>query len=525
VRPLVPVLTSEESSASDASAIARGIPSRALMQRAGAAAAGEIALRFRDRLDSGVLVLAGPGNNGGDAWVVAAALITAGVRVRVIEPTPSKTPDAQAERATAVELLERARSPVEGVSASLDRGEGIVVDGLLGTGSSGAPRGDIATAIEAANAMRARGAVTIALDVPSGMNASTGETDGVAVAADLTVTFASLKRGHVVNRGICGIVVVVDIGIPVEARDHSIPQLVDEHWVGLQVPAIPATAHKGTRKKVAIVGGAAGMAGAPILAARAAQRSGAGMVKLVVAPDSLLIVQESEPYALAATWGATAAVIDEEIVNWADVVVVGPGLGRGRSSRDLLDLVLARWRGRTLLDADALTLFEGRASDLAAALGGRPAILTPHPMEFARLTGSSVEHVLATRFDAALELARATSAVVLLKGVPTIITSPDGRRLVSAAGTPALATGGSGDVLSGIAGTLLGQMDDAFAAAGASAWIHGRAAERVPSSGLRATRGTTLEDVVAELRDAWLCDTRPARYPVLAELPAVGPVR
>jgi len=146
-------------------------------------------------------------------------------------------------------------------------------------------------------------------------------------------------------------------------------------------------------------------------------------------------------------------------------------------------------------------------------------------VEFARLTGSSVEHVLATRFDAALELARATSAVVLLKGVPTIITSPDGRRLVSAAGTPALATGGSGDVLSGIAGTLLGQMDDAFAAAGASAWIHGRAAERVPSSGVRATRGTTLEDVVAELRDAWLCDTRPARYPVLAELPAVGAVR
>src|SRR6185436_15705521 len=176
-------------------------------------------------------------------------------------------------------------------------------------------------------------------------------------------------------------------------------------------------------------------------------------------------------------------------------------------------------------DADALTLFEGRAADLAAALGGRPAILTPHPVEFARLTGSSVEHVLATRFDAALDLARLTSAVVLLKGVPTVITSPDGRRLVSATGTPALATGGSGDVLSGIAGTLLGQMDDAFAAAASAAWIHGRAAERVPSAATGATRGTTLEDVVAELRDAWVCDTRPARYPVLAELPAVGAAR
>lgn len=249
------------------------------------------------------------------------------------------------------------------------------------------------------------------------------------------------------------------------------------------------------------------------------------MVKLVVAPDSLPIVQESEPYALATPWPASALAIDEEIVKWADVVVVGPGLGRGAPSREVLELVLARWRGRTLLDADALTLFEGRAGDLAAALGGRPALLTPHAVEFARLVGSSADRVLATRFDAALDLARETSAVVLLKGVPTVITSPDGRRLASAAGTPALATGGSGDVLSGIAGTLLGQMEDGFAAAACAAWIHGRAAERVPSSADGATRGTTLEDVVAELRDAWVCDTRPARYPVLAELPAVGAAR
>jgi NAD(P)H-hydrate epimerase len=525
VRPLVPVLTSEESSASDASAIARGIPSRALMQRAGAAAAGEIALRFRDRLDSGVLVLAGPGNNGGDAWVVAAALITAGVRVRVIEPTSSKTPDAQAERATAVELLERARSPVEGVSASLDRGEGIVVDGLLGTGSSGAPRGDIATAIEAANAMRARGAVTIALDVPSGMNASTGETDGVAVAADLTVTFASLKRGHVVNRGICGIVVVVDIGIPVEARDHSIPQLVDEHWVGLQVPAIPATAHKGTRKKVAIVGGAAGMAGAPILAARAAQRSGAGMVKLVVAPDSLLIVQESEPYALAATWGATAAVIDEEIVNWADVVVVGPGLGRGTSSRDVLDLVLARWRGPTLLDADALTLFEGTRR------GSRRGARRTAGHSHAAPSGVCATHRIQRRARTGDAIRRGARARARNVGRRAAQGRTDNHYFARWA-TTGERRGDAGardrwqwrcaERNRGNVARPDGRRIRRGRRVGVDSW---RAAERVPSSGVRATRGTTLEDVVAELRDAWLCDTRPARYPVLAELPAVGPVR
>jgi NAD(P)H-hydrate epimerase len=494
------------------------------MQRAGAAAAGEIALRLRDRLDSGVLVLAGPGNNGGDAWVVAAALTTAGVRVRVVEPIPSKTSDAQAEKASAIRVLAQSQIEVERLSPSVDHGDGLVVDGLLGTGSSGAPRGEIADAIAAANAMRARGATIVALDVPSGVNASTGDTAGVALTADLTITFASVKRGHVVNRACCGNVVVVDIGIGWETLSSSTPHLVDEHWVASQIPAISANAHKGTRKKIAIVGGASGMAGASVLAARAAQRSGAGMVKLVVAPDSLPIVQETEPYALATPWPVSASSVDEEIVKWADVVIAGPGLGRGAQSRDVLDLVLAHWRGRTLLDADALTLFEGRSADLGAALGGRPAILTPHPAEFARLAGSSVDRVMATRFEAAVDVGRTTAAVILLKGVPTVITSPDGRRLISAAGTPALATGGSGDVLSGIAGTLLGQMDDPFAAAASAAWIHGRAAERVPSVGA-GTRGTTLDDVVAELRDAWLLDTRPSRYPVIAELPAVGTAR
>ena len=491
------------------------------MQRAGAAAAAEIALRYRERLDAGVLILAGPGNNGGDAWVVAAALATAGVHVRVVEPIPSKTADAQAERATAMRTLEQALADVVGSTSTIDRGESLVVDGLLGTGATGAPRGGIAAAIDAANAMRMRGATIVALDVPSGVNASTGETSGSAIGADLTLTFASMKRGHVVNRGACGNVVVVDIGIGTKATNDSTPRLVDEHWVASQVPAIAASAHKGSRKKVAIVGGARGMAGASVLAARAALRSGAGMVRLVVAPESLPVVQETEPYALAKAWPEDAAAVDEDIVKWADVVVIGPGLGRGAPSRGLLDRVLAQWRGPTLLDADALTIFEGRVADLATALGGRPAVLTPHVTEFARLTGSTVDRVSETRFEAALDVARATSAVILLKGVPTVLTSPDGRRLVSATGTPALATGGSGDVLSGIVGTLLGQMPDAFAAAAAGAWVHGRAAERVPSSA-GAARGTTLDDIVAELRDAWVFDTRPSRYPVIAELPALG---
>jgi NAD(P)H-hydrate epimerase len=528
VRSLVPVVTSSESAARDASAIAAGIPSRALMQRAGAASAAEIALRYRDRLSGGILVLAGPGNNGGDGWVVARALAAGGARVRVIEPVPSKTPDAAAERALALEIL--GSDAVTGAPASADAGEAIVVDALLGTGFTGAPRGSLASAIEHAATVRAMGgaggATTVAIDVPSGLDASTGTvaSEQGVIVADLTLTYGTLKRGQLVNRDVCGTVAVLDIGLGRHSSlDDGVPLLVDEPWVAGKLPAIPASAHKGIRKKLAIVGGAPGMAGASTLAARSALRSGIGMVKLVVASKSLAVVQESEPYALAAAWPRDGPGVARDIADWADAVVIGPGLGRGADSRRVLERVLRVWRGPTVLDADALTLFEKRETDLGALLGGRPALITPHPVEFARLTGRKANDVLAHRFEMGLETAATLGATVLLKGVPTVLSASNGDRLVSASGTPALATAGSGDVLSGIAGTMLAQLGDSFAAGAVAAWIHGRAAERVPSvGGGDSVRGVALEDVVQELRDAWSLDARPARYPVLAELPAIG---
>lgn len=519
MRPHVRVVTGFESAQGDAAAIVGGIPSRALMQRAGAAAASEIALRYRDRLERGVVVLAGPGNNGGDAWVVARALATAGVHVSVVEPVVAKTPDCIAERELALHAL-----PVDAVASGESAREipraDLIVDGLLGTGATGAPRGATAWLIDAANDARTLGAVTVSLDVPSGLDASTGAAEGSVIAADLTLAFATMKRGHLVNRGACGAIVVLDIGLGTPNPISNAPILVDEPWVANAVPRTSPDAHKGTRKKMAIVGGHQGMAGAAILAARAALRSGIGMVKLVVAAASVPVIQEVEPHALAASWPADDAGVDEEIGKWADAVVIGPGLGRDDESRALLDRVLRRWNGPVLLDADAITLFEKRASDLAALLAGRPSLLTPHPAEFARLSGTSVDRVLAERFEIASSLAADVGGAVLLKGVPTIIASSDGRRFVSAAGTPVLATGGSGDVLSGIAGTLLAQTGDAFVAGAAGAWIHGRAAERVPRTP-GDTRGLTLDDVVSELGGAWTLDARPARYPVVAELPAL----
>ena len=508
------VVGSEQSTARDAAAINAGIPSRALMQRAGAAAAAEMALRLPRLLARGVRVFAGPGNNGGDAWVVARALAAAGVAVSVVEPIPARTPDAVAERELALPFVTVERSLNTPSSAA------VVVDGLLGTGSSGAPRGAIADAVAAIEASRRQGAYVVALDLPTGVDATSGDSTG-AVTADITFTFGTIKRGQLVARQACGAIVVLDIGLGAHAaRDDGAPTIIDEAWVARCLPAIAADAHKGTRKKLAIVGGAAGMAGAAALAARAAIRSGVGMVRLVVAPESLPVVQGAEPFALAGTWPADDAGLEREIVSWADGVVIGPGLGRGAESRALVERVLGAWNGPVLLDADALNVFDGDVAALARGSRGRPMLLTPHPVEFARLAKIDVTSVLNSRYDVGRTLARDTGATVLLKGVPTVVTSPGGSSLVSAAGTPILAAAGSGDVLSGIAGTLLAQTGDALTAGAAAAWIHGRAAE-LAGSPFRV-RGATLDDAISALARAWPNDVLPTRFPVLLELPAVG---
>jgi hydroxyethylthiazole kinase-like uncharacterized protein yjeF len=493
------------------------------MQRAGASAAAEIALRYPFHLSPGVLVFAGPGNNGGDAWVVSRALAAAGVNVSVIEPVGAKGDDACAERMLALPSVRL--DPWSGGRGVGERGERLVIDGLLGTGASGPARGPIAEAVYLVAELRARGSTVVALDVPSGLDASTGNGER-AVAADLTLTFATAKRGLLVARDRCGGLAVLDIGLGAHADlDDGAPAVVDARWVAGVVPAIAADAHKGTRKRVVIVGGAEGMAGAAVLAARGAARSGVGMVKLVVAPASLPVVQEAEPSALAARWPVDDLALQRDVVEWADAVAVGPGLGRSADAHALVERVLRAWRGPVVIDADGLNAFAGAADELGRLLDGRPALLTPHPAEFARLAGLDVAEVLASRFDVGRSLATRCRGTVLLKGLPTVITSPDGGQLVSAAGTPALATAGSGDVLTGVAVTLLAQIGDPLIAGAAAAWAHGRAAELAhgtPDAARLTPRGVTLEDVLSALPGAWEIDSRPTRYPVLLELPAVG---
>lgn len=519
--PLVRVVTAQQAAARDRAAIDAGIPSRALMQRAGAATAAEIALRYPDRMAAGVLVLVGPGNNGGDGWVIARALAASGVRVRVCEALPVTAPDAQEERVLAIEHVELVL-PALGKdafsNAELYRGEGIIVDALLGTGASGRPRGPIEAMLRGIRAMQDRGATIVAVDLPTGVDATTGEQH-TPVRCDTTFTYGTLKRGHLLARAACGRVVVLDIGLRLPADDDRSPELVGSGWVAERLPDIPPDAHKGTKKKLAIVGGGPGMTGAAILAARGAWRSGIGMVKLVVSPDSLAAVQEAEPQSLTAAWPQSDADAARDITKWADVVAIGPGLGGGSASRALVERILGSFEGPVVLDADAINAFSSDVNALGRALGAGRAVLTPHPAEFARLSGIAVDDVLKRRFEVGLPVARHTNAVVLLKGQPTIVTDPSGSVLVSASGTPLLAAAGSGDLLTGMVATLLGQTKDPLVAAAAGAYVHGRAAWLAQKG--RGVRGLSLEDVVAELPRAWRLGTRPSRSPVLFELPPI----
>lgn len=507
----VRVVTAAEAAARDAAAIAGGIASGSLMRRAGEAAAQIIVAHFGDRLARGVAIYAGPGNNGGDAWIVARELAARGTPVRVRQIGEPKTDDARAARARA-----RSAVPGDGPMGS----EAVVVDGLLGTGARGEPAGEMAAAVHEIFAARSRGAAVVALDVPTGLDATTG-TFGRAITADLTVTFGTVKRGHLVARGRCGAIVVVDIGLgPFADLEDGAPTLIDAAWVASRVPRIEAESHKGERRRVAIVGGGRGMAGAVVLAARAAMRSGVGMVRAIVETPSLTAVQSAAVEATAATWPMSDQELERQIAEYAHAVLLGPGLGRGADALQLLHRVLEVWKGPVVLDADALNLFTNDLPRLATLLAGRPALLTPHVGEMARLTGLSIDEVAAARFEVGRDLAARLGATVLLKGVPTVIASPAGERLVSASGTPALAAAGSGDVLGGIAVTLLAQHRDAATMAAIAAWVHGRAAE-IANAG-RRIRGVTLDDVLSALGVVWGLDAGGTPPPVLAELPRAG---
>lgn len=492
---LIELLTPAEMARADRLAIDGGILGTRLMEKAGRAVADAVA--FRHPLGTRIVVLCGPGNNGGDGFVAARVLKDRGYLVRVAllgDPARLAGDAATAARAWTgpVERLQ-----ARGLSALLDRA-GVVVDALFGAGLARDLDGEAAAIVDAVNAS---GMPVVAVDLPSGIDGATGAVRGTAVRAETSVTFFRLKPGHLLlpGRARCGTTILADIGIPAAVLRDIGPSLwknAPELWGGrLEAPSLEG--HKYARGHAVVVSGARLRTGAARLAAGAALRAGAGLVTLAADVDAALVAAHHLTAVMIAevdgAEGLARLLADRRL----NAVAIGPAAGLGEATRAKVVASLGGARA-VVLDADALTSFEADPGALFDRIrsGTGPVVLTPHEGEFARLFPDLAAGAKTDRVRAA---ARRSGAIVVLKGADTVIAAPDGRAAVNANAPPDLATAGSGDVLAGVAVAMLARGMPGFEAACAAVWLHGEC-------GRRAGPGLTAEDLAIELR------------PVLADL-------
>ncbi len=462
------LLDPAEMGRADAASPGLGVPGPTLMASAGRAVARAVRARFRP---CPTLVLAGPGNNGGDGYVAARLLAQQGWPVAVAALAP---PRAVSDAAGAARQW---RGPMAPFTPEAAARAGLVIDAVFGAGLAREVDGVVAETLRAARRV-------VAIDVPSGVDGATGAVRGDAPQAALTVTFFRLKPGHLLlpGRGLCGELVLADIGLPAAVLAQVRPCCfanLPELW---PLPRPRADGHKYSRGHVTVLGGAE-MTGAARLTAEAARRAGAGLVT-IAATERADIYRAGPPGLLVSEAPLDTLLEDARRQVW----VCGPGLGQD-AARAALPRLLQAGR-RVLADADALTAFAGTPDALRGA-----AVLTPHGGEFARVFGDpGVDRVAAAR-----EAAARTGAVVLLKGPDTIVAAPDGRVAINASAPPWLATAGAGDVLAGLIAGLLAQGMADWQAACAGAFLHGHAA-------LRAGPAMVVEDLLAALAEV-LADT------------------
>jgi ADP-dependent NAD(P)H-hydrate dehydratase / NAD(P)H-hydrate epimerase len=482
-----------------------GIPGIELMERAGTGLADVVQpLASTGR----IVVVCGKGNNGGDGFVCARVLRELGREVTVL--LVGDAGELQGDARTSYERLP-GQLAERFDPAALDRAAGIV-DAILGTGFSGAPRDPAAGPIEAINAARAGGAKVIACDVPSGVDASTGEVHGAAVSANATVTFHAAKPGLWIapGKGLAGEVTVVDIGIPPGGpAEATIGLIADRVTDG--IPRRGRESTKFAAGSVLVCGGSIGLTGAPSLASEAAARAGAGYVTACV-PASLNSIFETRllevmtiplPDAAGSLEASAADTVLERAAR-SDALVVGPGIGRQPGAFELARSLARVAELPLLIDADGLNAHAGAL----ASLVGRPAptVLTPHAGELARLLGTDSKEVEAHRLAMTRKAVTEARAVVVLKGDDTLVGSPDGRVGVSKGGSSALATAGTGDVLSGVIGAFLAKGMEPFHAACAGVFVHSRAGQLAAEE--IGTEGVIARDVI-ELLPRALSDARP----------------
>jgi hydroxyethylthiazole kinase-like uncharacterized protein yjeF len=462
------LLTPAEMSRADRLAQAFGIALLTLMENAGRAVTDEILRRFGKRQ---VLVLCGPGNKGGDGFVVARQLRDAGwdVAVTLVGDRARLKGDAaiNAQRWGDTTRPDFTRP-------------GLIIDALLGAGLDRDVSGEMAALIESANAS---GVPVVAIDVPSGVDGDSGQVRGCSIRAALTVTFFRKKPGHLLvpGRDLCGEIVLADIGIPAAVLDDIRPSAFANSPLLWSVPKAGAEAHKYTRGHCLVLSGNALQTGASRLTATAALRAGAGAVTLTGARDALL-VHAAHVTAIMLKPTETVSEFRRLLEGKVDSVVIGPAAGVTPETRqrvlDVLELAPA-----AVIDADALSVFKDDPETLFQAIKARPerpVVFTPHEGEFERLFGT----VEGTKPDRARIAAARAGAIVILKGSDTVIAAPDGRVAINSNAPASLGTAGSGDVLAGIAGSLLAQRMAGFDAAAAAVWLHAETANRFGRPGL-----------------------------------------
>ena len=489
---------------------AKKFPKISLMLRAGTAVARLAQSLLKKKKGAHILVLAGPGNNGGDAWVAAAALKKAGQRVTVIALGEHQFAEPAAKSAYAAFV--RSHGDVR-KDIPKDAPFDLIIDGLFGIGIARAPAGAFAQTIQRVNHIRvATGTLVLAIDIPSGLAADTGVALGDTIFADHTITFLGLKPGMFTADGKdhAGDVHLELLGV---ATSTGSGELLTRENVHALIPSRKHRSHKGTYGNVAIIGGAEGMVGAAVLAARAALFMGPGKVFLgIVAKDT----PEYDPLNPEIMVRKADELIAMEGI---DALAIGMGMGTDRTAPRLLAATLAL-NVPVVLDADALNLISTTPAFAAAVanevsntstgavikpkLAETPHqrstfILTPHPGEAARLLNVSVAHLEADRVTSALVLAKRFNAVVVLKGAGTIIATPEDRYFINTSGNPGMASGGMGDALSGMIASLLAQGLSALDAARLAVFLHGAAADACIAHGM-APHGLTASEVIFEAR-------------------------
>lgn len=485
-----------------------GVPGVQLMESAGRGCAEAIIETYGGESSLAVLVVAGKGNNGGDGYVIARLLHAQGWQVRTV--ILAERDEIAGDARTNLDLLDPSFVTFSPLTAGLSalnaalEWAGLVVDALFGTGLKNEVRGTYAEAIRLINGTKKP---VVAVDIPSGVHAGSGEVLGVAVQAELTVTFALAKLGHVLYPGAehCGVLRIVDIGIPEEVTEAAESvEFVDRQAASLLVQRRDRRAHKGNCGHCLLIAGSTGKTGAAAMAANSAVRSGSGLVTLAVPAsiNAILEVKTTEAMTLPLPDEGTGFLGDSAVaplagaVKGKDAIALGPGISWNPATVRFVRRFVAEITAPLIIDADGLNAL---SEDLSVLAGKRSdaVVLTPHPGEMARLAGMTVGDVESDRIGVACDFAERWRVYLVLKGAHTVIAAPDGRIAINGSGNPGMASGGMGDVLTGVLTSLLGQGYEPFAACRLGVFIHGHAADSVAAE--KGMIGMTATDVQERL--------------------------